>query len=176
MALIMQRRLVEHLRPGARDRTVSEVRIGLGYTAVRLDSGHAGVAWTPGSEARGCTHFQGAGTLAGQSAWTLLQYLAEAPSNLGRAIGLATANALLAALPHPGASREDVLAVLDPAPGERVAMAGYFRPLVDRLKATGCRLDIIEWQPRPGEAFLNPEQGAAALAGCELAILTGTAG
>ena len=53
-------------------------------------------------------------------------------------------------------------------------MVGYFRPLVARLKATGCRLDIVELSPRPGEAFLTPEQGEAALTHCEVAILTGT--
>jgi len=173
VTLTTSRRLVDHLRAGAKGRKISEVRIGLGYTAVALDSGQAGVAWTPRSEARGCTHLQSAGTLAGQPAGALLEYLAEGPSDLARAIGLATANALLAALPRPPGGQDDVLVTLGVAPEERVVMVGYFRPLVARLRATGCRLDIVERIPSPGET-LTPEQGEEALAHCDVALITGT--
>ena len=77
MTLHMQKRLMDHLIPLAGCAVVADVRIGLGYTAVKLESGHAGVAWTPRSDAPCCTHFQGAGTLAGRPATELLAFLAE---------------------------------------------------------------------------------------------------
>ncbi|MRR56346.1 MAG: hypothetical protein EG822_17905, partial [Deltaproteobacteria bacterium] len=46
MTLTIQKRLVGFLEPQAAGAVVSDVRIGLGYTAVRLESGHVGVAWT----------------------------------------------------------------------------------------------------------------------------------
>ena len=173
MTLEIQRRLLEHLAPAARDRLAADIRIGLGYTAVRLDSGHAGLAWTPGSDAASCTHFRGAGTLVGQPAGALLAFLLDEKADLARAIGLATANALLASLPQPITSREEVVSTLGVTAGDRVAMVGYFGPLVSGLKATGCRLDILELRPHPGET-LPPDQGREALARCDVALLTGT--
>ncbi|HWQ07875.1 MAG TPA: DUF364 domain-containing protein [Holophaga sp.] len=173
MTLTIQARLLEHLTPHAEGVAVADVRIGLGYTAIRLDSGHAGVAWTPTSDAPCCTHFQGAGTLAGQPAGNLLSFLLDGKPGLARAIGMATANALLARLPHPPASREDVVSILAVQPGERVAMVGYFGPVVTQLRKLGCRLDIVELRPRAGET-LGPDQGREVLAACDVAILTGT--
>ena len=173
MTLTMQNRLLEYVAPQAGDAVVADVRIGLGYTAVRLGSGHAGVAWTPKSDAPCCTHFQGAGTLAGRPAEELLAFLVDEKSSLARAVGLATANALLAALPHPPTSREEVISTLNITPEDKVAMVGYFGPVVAQLRTIGCTLDIIELNPHHGET-LTPEQGNVALAACSVAILTGT--
>jgi hypothetical protein len=173
MTLDIQRRLADHLAPFSVGHCAADIRIGLGYTAVRLDSGAAGLAWTPPSGASGCTHFRGAGTLAGQPAGDLLRFLVDERSDLARAIGLATANALLASLPDPGWSRAEVVATLAITPADRVAMVGYFGPIVAQLRTVGCRLDIVELKPHPGET-LSPDQGREALAACDVAIMTGT--
>jgi uncharacterized protein (DUF4213/DUF364 family) len=173
MTLNIQNRLRDFLNPQAGGAIVADVRIGLGYTAVRLESGHAGVAWTPKSDAPCCTHFQEAGTLAGRPVKELLAFLLEEKSGLARAVGLAAANALLAALPLPPASKEEVISTLAIAPDDTVAMVGYFGPIVDRLRKVGCRLDIIELKPHHGET-ITPEQGSKALADCSVAIITGT--
>lgn len=173
MTLTVQNRLLDYLKPHSAGPIVADVRIGLGYTAVRLGSGHAGVAWTPRSDAPCCTHFQGAGTLAGRPAEELLAFLVDEKSGLARAVGLATANALLAALPHPPTSREEVISTLNITPEDKVAMVGYFGPVVAQLRTIGCTLDIIELNPHHGET-LTPDQGNEALAACSVAILTGT--
>lgn len=173
MTLNIQRRLLEHLAPLAAGHCVADIRIGLGYTVVRLDCGAAGLAWTPASRAASCTHVREAGTLAGRPAGNLLPLLVDEQSDLARAIGLATANALLAVLPRPDCSRDDVISSLDITPHDRVAMVGYFGPIIAQLRAIGCRLDIVELNPHPGET-VSPEQGREALAACDVAILTGT--
>ncbi len=174
MMLIIQKRLTDHLKSIAHGVVASDVRIGLGYTAVRLKSGHAGVAWTPGSDAPGCTHFQGAGTLAGRPASELLSMLADENSSLARAVGLATANALLAASPQPATLKEEVISSLGVTPDDRVVMVGYFAPIISQLKKTGCRLDVVELNPGHGENTLSPEQAKDAMAGCTIAVITGT--
>lgn len=174
MTLKIQNRLLDHLKSHADGQVAADIRIGLGYTAVRLASGHAGVAWTPKSDAPCCTHFQEAGTLAGRPAGELLEYLADEKSGLARAVGLATANALLAAIPRPAILRDEVISSLDVQPGERVAMVGYFGPIVAQLKKIGCNLQIIELNSHHGGETLTPEQGREALANCSIAILTGT--
>jgi hypothetical protein len=167
------RRLVELLTPRARGETVAEVRIGLGYTAVRLAGGHAGVSWTPRLDHGGCTHLRAAGTLAGRPAAELLAMLADGGSDLARAVGLATANALLSAPPRPPAAREEIVSLLDVTPADRVVMVGFFAPLVPKLEKAGCRLDVVELNP-DRHATLPPEKRGAALAECTVAVITAT--
>lgn len=169
----IQRKLVDFLAPLAGDSVVSDVRIGLGYCAVALKSGHAGVAWTPKSESHSCTHFGGAGSLTGRPTSVLLGMLCHRQSPLARAVGLATANALLAALPPPQASTDEVISSLALTPADRVAMVGYFAPVVAKIQQSGCRLDIIELNPNRG-GTLCPDEGHTALADCSVAIITGT--
>jgi uncharacterized protein len=171
--LTIQRQLVDFLAPRAEDSVVSDVRIGLGYTAVALDNGHAGVAWTPKSESHSCTHFASAGSLTGRPAPVLLAMLCHQQSHLARSVGLATANALLASLPHPRASSDEVISSLALTLDDRVAMVGHFAPVVANIKKSGCRLDIIELNPNRG-GTLCPDEGRAALAACSVAIITGT--
>nr|WP_320132101.1 DUF364 domain-containing protein [uncultured Holophaga sp.] len=173
MSFEMQQRLVELLLTSAVGETVADVRIGLGYTAVRLASGQAGLAWTPPSGAACCTHLPSAGSLAGQPAEGLLRLLTDERSGLARAVGLATANALLAKSPRPVPLEEEVITSMAIGPGDHVAMVGHFGPVIADLKKIGCRLEIVEL--RSGIAgTLDPEQGKRALAECTVAILTAT--
>ncbi len=172
MMLQIQQRLIDFLTPHAGNKTVTDVRIGLGYTAVRIDGGHVGVAWTPKAASACCTHFQAAGSLAGTPARDLLARLADEKAPLPRAIGLATANALLAALPQT-TTKEEIISTLHITPTDRVAMVGYFAPIIADLRKTGCRLDIVELNEQHGDT-LTPDQGKEALAHCTVAIITGT--
>jgi len=171
--LTIQRKLVDHLSPRADESIVNDVRIGLGYTAVALEGGHAGVAWTPHTESHSCTHFSSAGSLTGRPASVLLAMLCHQTSPLARAVGLATANALLSALPHPEALSDEVIASLNLTPDDRVAMVGNFAPVATNIRKTGCQLDIIELKPGQGDT-IGPEEGHAVLAGCSVAIITAT--
>jgi uncharacterized protein (DUF4213/DUF364 family) len=174
MTLTVENRLRDFLMPRAEKETVTDVRIGLGYCAVKIAGGHAGVAWTPKSSAPCCTHFQGAGTLAGRPASELVAMLTDEKSALARAVGLAAANALLAASPQPPALNEEVISSLGVTPEDKVVMVGYFAPVIAQLKKTGCRLDIVELNPHHGENTLSPEQGNEALSACTVAVITGT--
>jgi uncharacterized protein len=170
----VKKRLVDFLLPHAANSMIKDVRIGLGYTVVQLDTGQAGVAWTPEEPASSCTHFKAAGTLAGSSAQELLSMLTHESSALARALGLATANAILSALPRPAAIPEEVIASLSISNADHVAMVGYFGPIIEGLRKNGCRLDIIEMDSERGEDTLTPQQGGEALASCTVAIITGT--
>ena len=59
----------ESLLPAATGRSVNDVRVGLGYTAVQLDDGHCGLACTLRDEIQECcAAVKAAGTLAGRPA------------------------------------------------------------------------------------------------------------
>lgn len=168
----MQQKLYDALVDRTAGLQVEDIRLGLGYSAVRLSSGHGGLAWTPRSQGGGCTHLHTAGTLCDQPVKELLGGLLSERA-LMRAVGVATANALLAATPCNDAVTVNALEPLQISADTHVGMVGYFGPLVQELKEVGCRLDIVELDPsRPG--VLTPEQGKAALSQCEVAILTGT--
>jgi uncharacterized protein (DUF4213/DUF364 family) len=170
----VQKRLIDYLMPQAEGCTVADLRIGLGYTAVCIDTGQAGVAWTPKSSSGSCTHLRSAGSLTGSCAAEMLAMLTDEQSALSRAVGLATANALLATAPQAATIREEVIATLGITSDDKVAMVGYFAPVVARLQKTGCRLDVVELNPFHGQDTLTPEQGNAALSTCTVAVITGT--
>ena len=83
MTFVLQKRLVEYLKSEAQAFSVADLRIGLGYTAVRLNDGHGGVAWTPQSDSQSCTHVPQAGTLSGRPAEELLSLLVNEGSAIG---------------------------------------------------------------------------------------------
>lgn len=173
MTLTVQKRLVDFLKPCVADQKIADVRVGLGYTVVRLDNGHAGVAWTPKSDSACCTHVKDAGTFTGRPATELLEMLGNETSAIGRAIGLATANALLVGMPSPGTVQDEVIASLKLTPEDRVTMIGYFAPVIANIRKIGCQLDIVELNSFHSDT-LTPEQGHDAMAGCTVAIVTGT--
>jgi uncharacterized protein (DUF4213/DUF364 family) len=169
----IQRKIIDYLKPSSEGLHVADVRIGLGYTSVRLDNGNVGLAWTAHENTGSCTHENRAGTLAGSPASELMEMLASELKALPRTIGLATANALIAGLPRPKTTQREVLDIVDVDAGDRVAMVGFFGPLVPGLRQTKCKLDILELETdRPGT--VSPEDGREALASCTVAIITAT--
>jgi uncharacterized protein (DUF4213/DUF364 family) len=166
-------RIIACLKPVSEGINVADVRIGLGYTSVRLDNGNAGLAWTALNDSGSCTHETRAGKLAGSPACELLEMLVNDLKPLSRTIGLATANALVAGLPRPQAAEKEALDIVDVQSSDRVVMVGFFGPVVPKLKQTGCKLDILELnEHRPGA--IPPENGKEALAACSVAIITAT--
>jgi uncharacterized protein len=173
MEKTIQQKIIDHLRTYSESIRVADVRIGLGYTSVRLDNGNLGLAWTASNPSESCTHVAKAGTLAGRPAGELLDMLSVFQKPLSRSIGLATANAIAAGLQRPDYTNADVLDMVNIRPDDHVVMVGFFGPLMPALKKTGCRLDILELNSnRPGT--MSPEEGRGHLAECSVAIITGT--
>jgi uncharacterized protein len=169
----IQQRIINLLRPASRGLVVADVRVGLGFTSIRLDDGNIGIAWTGESHSGSCTHEAKAGTLAGGSVETLLDMLASLNNPLSRSIGLAAANAIAAGLPRPEATSTDILDLIDIQVSDHVVMVGFFGPLIPTIRATGCQFDIIELKSdKPGT--LSPSEGRPALSECSVAIITGT--
>lgn len=170
----ISQRIHDVLSGQAGNRQVEEVRIGLGYVGVMLNGERMGVAAVLRNELRpGCSTIGKAGTLAGSPTLNLLDLVVQGTNPLEKALGLATANALLC--PDPGGEEDqDSIALMALSPEDRVAMVGYFGPLVQRIKKTGATLRIIEKDPqRAGDIFDREEQDRT-LADCSVAIITAT--
>lgn len=166
-------RVVRCLLDGARNTRVSDVRIGLGYTAVRLADGRTGVAYTFRDQARGgCSVFHGLRPLSGSPATDLLTLL-ESQDAIEAGLGLACANAL--------ANRDDaeylegdVLDHLGLVTEDSVGMVGHFGPLVEAIRERARSLVVFERVDEPS-GFLRPQHEATArLPECSIALITAT--
>ncbi len=173
MEKTIQQKIIDLLRPLSHGLTVADVRVGLGYTSVRLDNGNIGLSWTSTARGGSCTHVPKAGTLAGMPASELLEMLASEHHPLSRSMGLACANALTPQLPQPETTSTDVMDLVDIKSSDHVVMVGFFGPLVAGIRQKGCRFDIVVLEEdRPGT--ISPEAGKKALGECSVAILTAT--
>jgi uncharacterized protein len=166
-------RLYERLEPAAKNRRIDDLRVGLSYVGVMLDNGQSGIAAVlPDTTPRSCTVLKEAGTYAGSAAVDVLKYLVDGGNALHRAIGLATANALVV-FPEDKTEDREATTYFDLKHGEKVAMVGLFAPLVGRIRATGAILTIIEKNPDRLE-ILSPNDKRQALKECDVAIVTAT--
>lgn len=176
MESVLQK-LKAHLTPEAKSRQVVDVRLGLGYTAVQLDDGQVGVAFTyQDAFGGGCTVFGGLRPLAGRPADLLLSYL-DSSQSVEAAVGLATANAL-ANRSRPDYFLGDSLDALNVTSSDRVGMIGYFAPLMARLKSEAAEVIVFETAERdllPGDVVLPAEAAHERLADCQVALVTATA-
>ncbi len=164
--------IVEQALKAAPGATVTDVRIGLGYAGVVVEGDHLGLAAVLRNDMEpGCTVFSRAGTLAGEKAAVLLKFLTGETTSLEKTLGLATANAILH--PDPPETEEDSIELMRLTAGDRVAMVGFFGPLVKRIEATGAELFILELDPRrPG--FKEERQRDEILESASVALVTAT--
>jgi len=167
------KKLIDCALPLCGEATISDVRLGLGYSAVCLDHGGTGICWSPKSSGRACTVFDQAGTLVGRPATELLLWLFHPENPWYRAIGLATLNAVLRHDQPPQAEGTDIVTRLGLSETDRVTMIGCFHPLLAGIRSYRCSLDIVELEDS-GSGSLSPEEGRASLRSCTVAILTGT--
>ena len=153
---------------------VVDVRIGLGYTAVLLDDGCAGVAYTFLDEAKGgCSVYRNVRPLAGRPAVDLL-HLFDTGGRIESALALATANALLNR-PDRDYRRGDILKQLQIRPEDRVGMVGHFAPLVAAIRKQAKALYIFEQIVLPQDNLLPVSEAEHLLPQCQIALLTSTA-
>ncbi|MCP6429238.1 DUF364 domain-containing protein, partial [Klebsiella pneumoniae] len=73
----------------------------------------------------------------------------------------------------PPTLKEEVIESLHITHNDRVAMVGYFGPVIVQLRKTGCQLDILELNNNHSDT-LPPEKAGGALLACTVAIITGT--
>jgi len=165
--------LKEHVLARWPEKRLVDVRIGLGYTAVRLDNDSVGVAYTFHREAAsGCSVFKGKRPLAGRTTTEILDYL-ESSDPLEAAVGLACANALVNQ-PQPEHCEGDLLHFLSVGFLDRVGMVGFFGPLVAPLKKRSRELLIFERDVTRADGLLPAAEAFARLPQCDVAVITST--
>ncbi|MDP8206902.1 MAG: DUF364 domain-containing protein [Candidatus Electryonea clarkiae] len=166
-------RITETLAPFVLSRFVSDIRIGVRYVAVQLDDGSIGVAYVfPDSKhCKNISIFDG-GDIVGKRASELLRWLST-NNTLARSVGLATVNAI-AGLRQKNALSGDVRSGVEFVSGERVAMIGYFEPLVKDIR-NKCELNIYELNTSLAKGLIESSKAEEGLKNCDIALITSTA-
>jgi uncharacterized protein len=156
----------------AAEHSVTDIRVGLGYTAAVLENGRCGLAFTlHEKEYESCTVIAEAGSLAGRKASELVSWITQSDET-ACAIGLATVNALID-IPQ-GAVESDILDLLSVGPEDAVGMIGYFGPLVGPIKRQARVLHIFERKPIPDLGVLPDAAAGDLLPQCQVVILSAT--
>jgi len=151
---------------------VEDVRIGIGYVGVKVAEKGLGLSALLMNELQsGCSKLNLAGTLAGSPALRLLKFLREGRNPLEKALGLATANAIIN--PPIPEKESDTIDLMGLTPDDRIAMVGFFQPVAERIRKRGLNLFVIERDESRIE-IPDDETRNKVLKECTAAIITAT--
>ncbi len=139
-------RLFDAMVPKAGATDIDHICLGLGYTAVTTDAGHLGLAYTYFDRKTGCTLVRDYQNFEGRPAAELLSLItSEMP--LDRSMALALINALaqpdLMQLPSDRGNGL-LFDCLKIGPSAKVAMVGFFKPLMAQLESIGAEVEVID--------------------------------
>lgn len=158
------------------------VVIGLGYTAVKLATGHVGLCYTfiDEIEPECCQIWKRAGTLAGRPAMELAE-LALSWDLSEAIVGVATLNALSQLAMEREPSRyaiveENLINQIDVTKDDVVVLVGNIRPFISKIRERTDKVFVLERSPRMRDVGVYPDVAAEELLPrASIAIITGTA-
>lgn len=118
------------------------------FCALELDDGSVGISYVLLDDTLARLRAAGAGLdLVGTDPLTLARRYVSG-TGLDKTLGFACANALTRCIfdraGYAPPASGDSIGELDPQPGERIGMIGYFKPLLGRVLETGAGLTVIE--------------------------------
>lgn len=169
--------LVDAALSDHKQKRVADIRIGLGYTAVKLDSGECGVACTLRHRLDDdtCSLLPQAGTMTGLKAAEAIPLL-RSQNMLEAAVGLATINAVAAPVRvQPGNTTDASLSeLLGITSEDRVGMVGYIGPIVKELQRCAREVIVFDEAKPLMNGITATDQEAQILPGCDVVILSAT--
>jgi uncharacterized protein (DUF4213/DUF364 family) len=159
-----------------------KVCIGLGYTGVKLSTGHAGLCHTQQSELppQCCQVNDKAGTFAGSSALELAS-LVKSWDFIKNNIGIATLNALFQVIAEGNPSdysfsEENILDFIEIKIDDTVVMIGKIESFIQPIKDKTDRLFIIERNPLHRNGAMLPDTACEEyLPKADILLITGSA-
>jgi len=160
---------------------VDKVCLGLGYTGVRLSTGHVGLCHSLLTEAslECCQIVRRAGALAGSPAIALAELIKS--WDMGeKVVGAATVNALSQIiLAHPSRryriTEGSLIDRIDIKHDDTVALVGNIRPIVPDIRSKAGKLYIFERGGIIDEDVLPDVASEELLPKADVVIITGTA-
>ena len=130
----------------ARKVQVDSLCLGLGYTAVVTSDGGVGLAYTYFEDKKSCMVLNNSLDYEGRAAVELLEKI-KSDSPIERSVALALVNALnhqKALLLPEDENNEIMFEIFKITKGTKVAMVGYFGPLIKRFEQKGAALEVLD--------------------------------
>jgi uncharacterized protein len=176
---------------GEKDIKVEDIRIGVFYTAAKLSTGDAGVAFTPRDLEdtvccpRSAAKMPASGKLKGKRALELTK-LANSDNTMQRSVGIAVLNALSALQIKEQGVREaqivkgaDALDVIEIKAGDKLVMVGAFVPFIKKLKGRSNELYVVDKHPQAlkeeeRHLWRSPASIADIMPQADIVIITGS--
>ncbi|MCR4963614.1 MAG: DUF364 domain-containing protein [Firmicutes bacterium] len=163
--------LIAYAAEQAGDLQLTDMVLGVGYTAVRFSPEHCGVCYTFREELGfSCGVLDRAGSYAGVQATDILQWAAsKLPARAS--VGLAAINALLNRGYPEGENIGDAVSC---SSEDTVGMIGFFCPLAAKFRNLAKDFYIFEKRPAPGPHIHAAEEMDALLPRCDIVVLSAT--
>ena len=149
----LNNRLYSLLINNAKKVKVEIVSIGLGYTAVTTSDGGMGLAYTYFNDKTSCLGLNKVVDYEGRPASELLKSI-KSENTIERSMALALINALNydQVLKLPEDKNNQILSEeFKIAKGTRIAMVGYFGPLVEMMQQRYAKLEILDESRKLGQ-------------------------
>jgi len=144
--MILNDNLFNFFKDKAEKIQVDLLSLGLGYTAVVTSDGGIGIAYTYFEDKKSCMLLNEAVDYEGRPAVALLEKI-KGDQAIERSMALALVNALnyQHALQLPQDENNEIMfEAFKITKGTKVAMVGYFGPLIKRFEQRGAVLDILD--------------------------------
>jgi uncharacterized protein (DUF4213/DUF364 family) len=156
------------------NKKVADIRIGLCYTAVLLDDGQLGLAYTFRSQnVPPCTKPFESGKIKGEDAAKAVQH-ALSENLIESSVGIATINAIVNQQ-IVNAIEGDILDVISLRNSDTAGMVGFFGPLIEPLKKTVKKIYIFEEKDIANFPDVYPsEKTSEILPECDVIIISAT--
>lgn len=167
-------KIIVEAAPLAGNKTIKDIRIGLGYTAVMLDDGFCGLAATSRSElGLCCTSLENAGDLIGSPCSDIITWASDIHL-VKAAIGTAAINALLQGK-IVNFETGNLFDMVDISAQDKLGVIGNFKPIIEGKGANAKKIYIFEREAVRGENIYPDYAIDVYLPQCDIVIITATA-
>lgn len=138
--MLLNDKILRQFKTSSALETIEQIHLGLGYSAVTLSNGNCGLCYTPKGKSGTCTVFKDPMEYEGSPAIILLEKIHDEDPMI-RCLAIALVNALnhsyAMTLPNDDG---DIMKDLNLKKGSRVAMIGYFGPIITQLERQGVEV------------------------------------
>jgi len=157
--MILNDKLFNYFIDKAKKVQIDLLCLGLGYTAAVISDGGIGIAYTYFADKKSCMLLNQAVDYENRPASVLLEKI-KSENTIERSMALALVNALnyQTALQLPEDKKNEIIfEKFNITKGTKVAMVGYFGPLIKHFEQKGAVLDILDQSRGLGrvEDFFN---------------------
>jgi len=166
-------KLAEHFK-NQLDKKISEVRLGLSYTAVKTESG-VGLCYTMLANTKECCNvYAQAGKLKNKPVKYLIDNALKNSSSINLTLAVAALNSLNR-IDEKDNVPDDIINLLDITKQDKVGMVGFFGPIIPDIMEKCAELKVIERNPEFKMEFVYKEKEAPEiLNSSDVVIITAT--